>query len=336
MLSRIEGLRVENCDIQADSSHSPAIRRIVSDRSANVVFHGHREHFKYDFYGIHRGQEDRLTFIGPNGRLIDADFIDCRMDSPTWGARIQQQFTTSLAQSLVIPPGVAHIFSHLEGVYTLNTYVTYLPEPNAWLSGEIEWSVNSDTINIPRGVADDILPKINVNALRASALFYRLTAQNVSENLDGIVPEYPVTQRLSLDDSTAPLLRFSKAAKRSPIPKFEPIYGIPGLGWSRRLYVVGGGTSDGGFTVQPGPSDYSVRACALDHHVISEVAEHCAQRITLFGEDDRSATCTVTDGAQSVTFDFPPSPFRDLHIPQGCTFELRRMVGMIAMVTKLQ
>ena len=46
----------------------------------------HQADFEYSTFGIHVGQDDRLTFFG-SGQWIRAHLIDCRAGSPTAGQR---------------------------------------------------------------------------------------------------------------------------------------------------------------------------------------------------------------------------------------------------------
>ncbi|GGJ49271.1 dTDP-4-dehydrorhamnose 3,5-epimerase family protein [Pseudomonas avellanae] len=78
----------------------------------------HEKDFHYSTYGIHVGQDDRLTFMGDSRTQIDVFFVDCREGSATLHQIVRLRFKPSLERRLVIPRGVAHTFDNLEGIVT--------------------------------------------------------------------------------------------------------------------------------------------------------------------------------------------------------------------------
>lgn len=84
-----------------------------------IIDHG-IETYTHDAYGIHLESEDRLTFVGDQGKTVKAHFIDCRKNSPTFHKEYSISFTPSALKFLVIPPGVAHAFESIETVFTIN------------------------------------------------------------------------------------------------------------------------------------------------------------------------------------------------------------------------
>lgn len=84
-----------------------------------VIDHG-ESHYENDAYGIHLFSEDRLTFLGKPGEDIYVRLLDCRRGSPTLGRQDELRFKPTPLKFLVIPPGVAHGFRNLEGVFTAN------------------------------------------------------------------------------------------------------------------------------------------------------------------------------------------------------------------------
>jgi hypothetical protein len=102
MQSPINGLTLQR-DLQRQSrgaENAPQLRRLSCPRPVNLVFHGHGKRFSYEYYGIHRGTEDRLTFLGPPNQTIQAYFIDCRENSPSWGCSWDVIFTPSIDRTL--------------------------------------------------------------------------------------------------------------------------------------------------------------------------------------------------------------------------------------------
>ncbi|SER57414.1 dTDP-4-dehydrorhamnose 3,5-epimerase family protein [Pseudomonas soli] len=92
---------------------------LIDPSPLQVIDHGTAE-YSHDAYGIHLESEDRLTFVGEESRSIRAHFIDCRLDSPTLHKECSITFHPSALKFLVIPPGIAHAFESIEGVYTIN------------------------------------------------------------------------------------------------------------------------------------------------------------------------------------------------------------------------
>ncbi|MET0530360.1 MAG: dTDP-4-dehydrorhamnose 3,5-epimerase family protein [Microvirga sp.] len=92
-----------------------------SDHPFYIVYHG-RESFEYPHFGVHLGQEDRLTFLGDSSRRFLGRFLDCRAGSRTHGAHTELELRPDASQCLVIPAGVGHSFSGLEDIYAINSY----------------------------------------------------------------------------------------------------------------------------------------------------------------------------------------------------------------------
>src|SRR4051794_4245415 len=107
-LDQIKGLRWE-ARFRLDNGDNSYVVPFPTLNPVNIVYHGAQK-FEYGHYGIHLGQEDRLTFMGDSHKSIQAFFIDCREKSLTRGQRIVTQFTPSTARTLCIPAGVAHSF----------------------------------------------------------------------------------------------------------------------------------------------------------------------------------------------------------------------------------
>jgi dTDP-4-dehydrorhamnose 3,5-epimerase-like enzyme len=127
---------------------------LVSD----FVTHGPT--FEYSTFGIHIGQDDRLTFFGNLNRTITGHFIDCREDSPSLHQAFSYTFSPSEYRRLVIPRGVAHTFDGLAGIVTRDEPVWYASEDNP------HWNVNNDLISILRSSKD--FPSVSVCQYRFS------------------------------------------------------------------------------------------------------------------------------------------------------------------------
>lgn len=316
----IDGLRMAKSGSLRSCGECRALSHI-SARPLNVIFHGHEDHFEYDTYGIHRGTEDRLTFAGPPDKEFRADFIDCRAGSPSWGRRYTVRLQPSLERTLVIPPGVAHTFSGLEGILTINSFRNFLPDPNEWISGKSSWSIAVDTINLPCDVEDCDVPSVEANRLEASDQFYAITSASIKRTLDGVLYEYPLTSEIKFGDGTKRLLRFKKASvARSPLPAYEAIPGIEGAGWERRIVVTGDSGAQSGYTIMPSPNhiDFIEMEQASGASVSDRLElESCetSRSLTFFGDSRINVQVRLAHRGGVKDIELSPSPMRDLVIP---------------------
>ena len=290
----------------------------------NLVFHGETE-FEYGHYGIHLGQEDRLTFLGNPDQIITAFFIDCRENSPTKGNRLTQEFNASSEFCLCIPPGVAHAFNGLENVFTINSYRLFLPEPDKWVAGETKWTIENDVINLPMDVKNDDIVYFEPNICEASEVFYELIREHQIENLPKIDSEYPFTEDFKFEDGTNARVMFRKKQNQEKIiPDWEEIEGIEGLGWEKHLSYWSGDSS--GFVPFLDHSPFYVVDHGTDSYSHDAYGIHIGQedRLTFVGDSTRLVTLELVDCREGtstkhnkVKIEFYPSALRFLVIPNG-------------------
>jgi dTDP-4-dehydrorhamnose 3,5-epimerase-like enzyme len=293
----------------------------------NVVFHGHGKKFEYGHFGIHVGVEDRLTFFGNKNKSFKASFIDCREDSETWGVRFTTFLEPNSHKELRIPPGVAHTFEGLEGIYTINAFKAYLPEPAEWLTGESKWTVSGDIVNIPITIADEDLPKIRQNKRAASRSFYKMVSQNINDTLVGKIYDFPLTETITFEDSTEAIIKFRKVdAKKSKIKAWESIEDIEGLGWERNIVVGSEDESVSGFVILNDSGNVNVIDHGEDHYKHDAYGIHLAgeDRLTFVGSPMKKVKLTLVDCRKDsktlhkkVEIEFSPTPFKRLVIPAG-------------------
>jgi dTDP-4-dehydrorhamnose 3,5-epimerase-like enzyme len=117
----------------------------------------HEKNFRYQTYGIHVGQDDRLTFMGDNGKRIKGYFVDCRKGSATLHRKVMFDFAPSLKRRLIIPRGVAHTFDNLEYIVTRDEPVWYSDEDNQ------DWNIDNDLISVPRDTEPTLFPVVHAN-----------------------------------------------------------------------------------------------------------------------------------------------------------------------------
>ncbi|MEU1375931.1 dTDP-4-dehydrorhamnose 3,5-epimerase family protein [Streptomyces triculaminicus] len=292
-------------------------------RPATLVFHGETE-FSYGHYGIHLGQADVLTFLGPSTGEITGYFIDCREGSPTAGVRERHVWSPASRRALYIPPGVAHTFDGLEFVNTINSYELFLPDPEQWVRGSLEWQPDADIINIPLDIAQEDLPYYRPNSHPASELWYDLVASQQRSMIPKISHEYPLTREVRLADGTIRRVELRKRLPKAREKAWEPVEGVMGVGWVRHPVVVSGPES--GFSalldrhplyfIDHGETGYSHDAYGI--HLGQE------DRLTFVGPRDQQVTLHLIDtrvdsptyGAD-LAITFTPDPRRYLLIPPG-------------------
>jgi len=301
-------------------------------RPVNVVFHGERK-FDYGHYGIHLGQSDRLTFLGPSAQVITGHFIDCRKGSPKVHQRVIAQWHPTSGRALYVPNGVAHAFDGLEGIFTLNDYRLFLPDPDKWLSGETNWTMENDVINLPMDVMDEGLPTVESNMHEASEVFYHLVAQQQRQGIPQIDYEYPFTDDFQTEKGETVRLMFRRHNENTQYtPEWEPIEGIDDAGWSRHLVVHSGEHS--GFVPLLDPRPFYI----VDHDESSYSHDaygiHLGQvdHLTFLGPSNQEVTLTLVDCRRhsriyhrKVEVKFNPSPLRYLVIPNGVAHRFQNL-----------
>ena len=130
-----------------------------------VVYHGEdfstEAHKGYGVYGMHAGQDDVLTFLATDRRLMAGHFVDCRPQSKTYRVAVSLSFGGDPDRALVVPRGVAHIFDNLTGMVTLNQIRLFFDFNNP------DFDPSSDVINVPRDSPISAFPAVRVNRIRA-------------------------------------------------------------------------------------------------------------------------------------------------------------------------
>lgn len=189
--SSIEGLRFEenHCESIADGQGWFHLKTGSSPGPLVSDFVTHEADFSYSTYGIHVGQDDRLTFFGPEDQLITGYFVDCRIGSRTSGQACQFAFYPSPRRRLVIPRGVAHTFDGLAHILTRD-------EP-VWHSdvGNEAWNIDNDLISVSRDTEFSKFPRVQPNRHRlpdAAHHFMSCLSQELLENPKSYLARYQV------------------------------------------------------------------------------------------------------------------------------------------------
>lgn len=336
-LSAIDGLHWKR-NVRIRNGGQSYVVPFPRTRPMNVVFHGNAP-FAYGHYGIHLGQQDRLTFLGSPNQEIEGHFIDCRMASPTARQKLVVKFWPSSEWELNIPPGVAHSFSGLEGVSTLNNYDLYLPDPDAWLNKTTKWDIDADVINVDLQADPATVELFEQNTHSASETFYRIVSDRQSEAIPKLSHSYPYTTDFKSNDGTVYTLKVAEKSASSVVPSWEPIGDIEGLGWAGNAFLPSGAHS--GFVPLLGGRPYYI----VDHGFGTEYTHdaygiHLGQedRLIFLGDENSVATVVFVDCRENsaslhrqITIKFSPNARRTLIIPNGVAHRFEHLEGIFTL-----
>ncbi len=149
----------------ASSAHSRIILPSQGQGNFSVVYHAHdfseSAHNGYEYYGLHVGQTDVLTFLATDNREMRGHFVDCRSGSSTFRHECELTFSGDPDRALVVSRGIAHIFDNLTGMVTLSQLRLYVDFANP------DYKPGIDVINIDRGTAPLSFPEVRPNRFRA-------------------------------------------------------------------------------------------------------------------------------------------------------------------------
>ncbi|MBP5088827.1 dTDP-4-dehydrorhamnose 3,5-epimerase family protein [Pseudomonas chlororaphis] len=190
----IPGLRFEKNSVSNTyAGNGWFSRKLMSSKGPLISdFVTHEPDFSYSTYGIHVGQDDRLTFMGDNGKKIEGFFVDCREGSPSIHHIVQLRFSPSLYRHLVIPRGVAHTFDNLEYIVTRDEPIWHSDQDNT------AWNLDNDLVSVPRTTELAKFPIIKANRYRLPDEAHRFLSkisQSLLENPKSYLARYPVTIR---------------------------------------------------------------------------------------------------------------------------------------------
>ena len=200
----IAGLRFEpNNFIPLHPGSGVFAQKLLSSPGPMISdFVTHEKGFNYSTYGIHVGQDDRLTFMGGDGTDIEGFFVDCREGSPTLHQIVRLRFRSALKRRLIIPRGVAHTFDGLDSVVTRDEPIWYADENNP------VWNIDNDLISVSRSARLSEFPVVRANEHRLPDEAHVLLSK-ISQSL--------------LEKPKSYLARFSvKIGGEDTFVKFEP------------------------------------------------------------------------------------------------------------------
>lgn len=300
-------------------------------RPANIVFHGHK-HFDYGQYGIHLGQEDSLTFLGNSFQKIAAEFIDCRENSITFGIKERIEFYPSSERTLHIPPGVAHTFTGLEKVFTINNYEIFLPSPEDLYHNTHNWNLARDILNIPINIEIKEIPKIKPNTFTSSDDFYDILREQQLLHISKLAFQHPITYHFNDKGIKKIVTIKEKKQIKSQDSTWENIPQIFGMGWQSHLKISTG--DDSGIVPLLDQSPFYI----VDHGEITYSHDsygiHLGQedRLTFLGDPNQIIELHLIDcreGSKTLhnkaIIYFNPSPLKFLVIPPGVAHAFKNL-----------
>ncbi|MDO7904428.1 dTDP-4-dehydrorhamnose 3,5-epimerase family protein [Pseudomonas sp. K1(2024)] len=309
----------------------------ATTRPVNIVTHG-QAHFDYGQFGIHLAQQDVLTFLGDTHQVIHAKFIDCRKASPTFRTSLSLRFSPSSSRTLVIPPGVAHTFSGLEGVSTLNAYDVFLPPLASLLQPTLGWTPEHDIINLPLdtdpAAVEGVTPMCEPAANR---VYYQLAALQRSIMSAGEV-SHAETRQFILDTGEHVQLMLQPAVSPAREASSFPVSRIHGVEFKRHGSVRTGEHS----RIVPvmGPSPFYIVDHGTQPYSFDSFGIHLGQEdhLTFLGSPSQSIRLKLVDvRAGSPTLhqeewhEFRPDPEMELIIPCGVAHALFDMTRVFTL-----
>lgn len=249
----IDGLQFERNLVQDIQGPAHWFARKLSSSTGPLIsdFVTHEANFSYSTYGIHVGQDDRLTFMGNNGKRIQADFVDCRRGSPTLHHKVSIRFAPTLERRLIIPRGVAHTFDDLEYIVTRDEPVWYSDKDNP------DWNIDNDLISVMRESDLASFPIVRANEFRlpdeAHLLLSRIS-QTLLENPRAYMARFKLT--IGSEEKYVMFEPRSWTDDDHELKALLNLPGIPGVEVRRSRYALTGPSS---WTLVP-----NTAACVAD------------------------------------------------------------------------
>jgi hypothetical protein len=171
------------------------VKRLPQPDSYIRDFVTHDSDFLYNHFGIHVGQDDRLTFFGKSSRIITGEFIDCRKGSPTLHKRVTCKFSPNPNLCLVIERGIAHTFDGLGDILTLDEPIWFISESNP------DFNMGNDVVNFSRTINEKYWPIVEINQLPIPSACYAYITARQHETLATMTSlHYPYRVKTLIDN----------------------------------------------------------------------------------------------------------------------------------------
>ncbi|PHM39180.1 hypothetical protein Xmau_03087 [Xenorhabdus mauleonii] len=264
----IDGLKFEsNSVVEISGPGGWFTKKLMSSEGPLISdFVTHESNFQYSTYGIHVGQDDRLTFMGENGKLIHGYFVDCRQGSSTLHKLVALEFAPSVHRRLIIPRGVAHTFDNLEHIVTRDEPIWYSDTNNP------AWNIDNDLISVIRNIKLDLFPIIQVNKHRLpddGHLFLSKLSQALLDKPKSYLARYPV--KIGATEQFIMLEPKTWGDDANELERLLNVPTIPGVEVRRNRYALTGPSS---WTLVPNTSacvaDILHLPTAIDENIINK------------------------------------------------------------------
>lgn len=318
----IEGLRWIAHARSPNGGDAHAVR-IPSMNPINVGFCGIERVPSGERLSLHVGTAHRITFLGDPARTIRGSFIDCRRGSASRLRRVSIVFGPDSTRALCIPPGVAHTFTGLDGMFTVDAFELFLPDLRSLLNGTSAWGSNRGVRSFDLASPKEMLPVVDACEHAASEDLYALLSEEIRAELPAPVRGFPHAEVLQLLDESEGLL--DRRTDAGGIPDWEPIAGVHGAGWKRNTVLTSPATGSG-LVVMNEPGTLQIVDHGVSHYEHGAYGIHRSteDRLTFLGAADRLPRLKMVDCREGsptlhaeIEVHFRPSPFRQLVIPPG-------------------
>jgi hypothetical protein len=175
----IKGVRIEsNTFVQTGTNSGILVGGMIS---TNVIRKPNQP-TEYSVWGIHLATDDQLTFIyKSDDKPIIVKMIDCREGSSTLHNYLEVECYPDPNQRLVIPRGVAHLPTQVNGLLTLNMPLIYWDFEKRLVHPDL------DVINIEKDRDLDKFPAYRVCRFKVPAWLYAAALTVFKERFK---PEY--------------------------------------------------------------------------------------------------------------------------------------------------
>lgn len=177
----IEGLCwVQNVNVRTGPNSSILLGGKVSTAVQRQPGHD----TEYAIWGIHLATDDGLTFLQKNGdnKPIVVRCLDCRRGSPTLHNYFEVETYPDPSKCLIIPRGVAHLPTNVNGLVTINTPTLYWD----WKTG-IYTTLEIDVVNVEKNRPLDKFPTYDVCRWRIPSWLYPAILEVFQERFN---PQY--------------------------------------------------------------------------------------------------------------------------------------------------
>ncbi len=277
----------------------------------------HEPNFAYHHYGIHIGQNDRLTFFGDPSQTIKGDFVDCRIGSPTLHKHIRLNFSPSHKRKLVIERGIAHSFRDIEHILTRDEPVWFMADNNP------AYSLANDVLNFPLNAREDDIPTVQVNDLPIPVECYSYVLSKQHEIYDQQTPVYGMRYKIKDGAADRYVLVTQKSWQRPIAPQSTGQGTAPDtVFWVNSYYASSGGNSY--YIVESKNVKEMEFFIQTEPQQSIEIVEESEILLTFVGYPDATGNIEFANqqGASIGSLSFQPDPLHSLRVPGGMQVRL--------------